>query len=267
MNKKTAKLAHKIYHFYATHENILLPIFSVTSFLILWEVVPNLGLVKPLFTSSPSRIWTAAQWLWENGLWHDMQVSGAEFGIGYFLAVIIAIPSGICLGWYKRLNAIFDPFISVLNATPRIAIFPLLMLWLGIGIESKIAVIFLGALFPILINVITSMRTIDQNLLKCARSFGSNDYQILITLALPSSIPFIIAGMRLAVGRALVGVVVGEFVASNAGIGYMMRVASGTFQTDKVFVGLVILSGTGYILTECLKKLEARFERWRPLKS
>lgn len=253
----------KCFRFFESHENIFLPLLSVTIFLILWELVPNLGLVKPLFTSSPSRIWIAAQWLWQNGLWNDIQVSGTEFGIGYFLAVITAIPLGICLGWYKKLNSMFDPFISILNATPRIAIFPLLILWLGIGIESKIAVIFLGAVFPILINVIVSIKTIDQNLLKCARTFGANDYQILTTLAIPSSIPFIIAGMRLAVGRALVGVVVGEFVASNAGVGYMMRIASGSFQTDKVFVGLVILSGTGYILTELLKKLESRFERWR----
>jgi len=103
-------------------------------------------------------------------------------------------------------------------------------------------------------------------LLKCARSFGANSRQIFLTLALPSTVPFIIAGMRLAVGRALIGVVVGELVASTAGIGHMMSIAGATFQTDKVFVGILILAGAGYSLTELLTWIEAHFERWRPQK-
>ncbi|MBD2461876.1 ABC transporter permease [Oscillatoria sp. FACHB-1407] len=245
------------------HENTLLALMTLTIFLIIWELLPHLGIVKPLFTSSPSRIVKAAQWLFANGFWYDIQVSATEFIAGFTLAVAVGIPLGICLGWYRRLFAAFDPFISTLYATPRVALLPLLILWLGIGISSKIAVVFLGAVFPILINVLSGMRTIDANLLKCARSFGANDYQIFTTLAVPSSIPFIIAGMRLAVGRGLVGVVVGELVAAQAGVGHMIRRAGATFQTDKVFVGIFVLALTGYVLTELLKLLETRFERWR----
>ena len=138
-----------------------------------------------------------------------------------------------------------------------------MILWLGIGIKSKIAVVFLGAIFPILVNIISGMSTIDKTLLKCARAFGATDRQIFTTLALPSSIPFLIAGMRLAVGRGLVGVVVGELVASTAGIGHMMSIAGATFQTDKVFVGIFILSGSGVLMTELLKRVERYVARWR----
>ncbi len=250
--------------FFRKHENTILALGSLAIFLTLWELIPNLGLVKPLFTSSPTRIFRAAQWLFAHGLWHDIRVSAIEFIAGFSLAAITGIILGILLGWYRRLRAMCDPFVSALYATPRVALLPLLILWLGIGMKSKVAVVFLGAIFPILVNVMTGIRTIDETLLKCARSFGATDQQIFITLALPSSVPFLIAGMRLAVGRGLVGVVVGELVASTAGIGHMMSIAGATFQTDKVFVGIILLAGSGYILTEGLKRLEARFEMWRP---
>lgn len=249
---------------YLNYEDRILSWGALILFLAVWELVPALGLVKPIFTSSPSRIFTAAVWLFDNGLWNDIRVSATEFCLGLLLAIGIGIPFGIALGWYRRLSSIFNFFISALYATPRVALLPVLILWLGIGIKSKIAVIFLGAIFPILVNVIAGMSTIDANLLKCARAFGASDRQIFTTLALPSSVPFFIAGIRLAVGRALVGVVVGELVASTAGVGHMMRVAGATFQTDKVFVGIIILSGSGVILTELLKMIERRFAQWRP---
>jgi NitT/TauT family transport system permease protein len=259
-----ARQVSRLMTFYRKYENSILALTTFSLFMILWELIPTLGLIKPLFTSSPSRIFTAGQWLWAHGLWNDILVSTTEFSIGFALAIIVGVPLGVALGWYRRVQAMFDPFITTLYATPRVALLPLLILWLGIGINSKIAVVFLGAIFPILINVIAGMRTIEETLLKCARSFGASDRQIFTTLALPSSVPFIVAGMRLAVGRGLVGVVVGELVASTAGIGHMMSIAGSTFQTDKVFVGIILLAGFGYLLTELLKRLEARFESWRP---
>jgi NitT/TauT family transport system permease protein len=255
---------YRLQAFYRKYENVILAWTTFIIFLILWELIPNVGLVKPLFTSSPSRILKAGQWLMAHGLGNDILVSAIEFGTGFGLAVIIGVPLGVLLGWYRRPRVMFDPFVSALYATPRVALLPLLILWLGIGINSKIAIVFLGALFPILINVTAGMRTIDETLLKCARAFGANDRQIFTSLAVPSSVPFIIAGMRLAVGRGLVGVVVGELVASTAGIGHMMSIAGATFQTDKVFVGIILLAGFGYLLTELLKRLESYFEGWRP---
>ncbi|MCO6451604.1 MAG: ABC transporter permease [Caldilineales bacterium] len=247
-----------------TRESTIIAIAAVTIFLAVWELIPHTGLVKPLFTSSPSRIIAAAQWLFANGFWHDIVVSATEFALGFGLAALIAIPLGVFLGWYRRPRAAAEPFISALYATPRIALVPIIILWLGIGIESKVAVVFLGAFFPILVSVMMGMRTIDEQLLKCARAFGASDRQVFSTLAMPGSVPFIVTGMRLGVGRALVGVIVAELVASTAGIGHMMTVAGATFQTDKVFVGVVILSATGVVLTEAMKRIERRVEAWRP---
>lgn len=250
--------------FYRKHENTILPLTTVIVFFAAWELVAGLGLIRPLLISSPSRILKAAVWLFEHGFWNDILVSANEFGVGFALSVVIGIPLGILMGWYRRLNVMFDPFISALYAMPRIALLPILILWLGIGIESKIAVVFLGAFFPMLVSTMAGMKTIDESLLKCARSFGARDRQVFTTLALPGSVPFIITGMRLGMGRGLVGVVVGELVASNAGVGYVMSLAGATFQTDKVYVGILMLALTGYVLVEVLKWLEARFESWRP---
>lgn len=249
---------------YQRYEHSVLAAGGVVTFIALWELLPALGLVRPLFTSSPSRILTAARWLAAHGLWNDIMISATEFSIGFSLAVLVGVPLGVLLGWYRRWHALFDPFITMLYTTPRVALLPLLILWLGIGLASKIAVIFLGALFPILMNVIAGLRTIDETLLMCARSFGAKDRKIFTTLALPSSVPFTLVGLRIGVGRALVGVVVGEMVASTGGIGHMMSVAGSTFQTDKVFVGVILIAGFGYAITSLLNKLERRFECWRP---
>jgi len=246
------------------HEESLLAILMLFIFSALWELIAVSGLVKPIFISSPSHIFQAAVWLAGHGLWNDILVSLIEFAVGFLMAIVIAVPLGLLLGWYRRLNAMFDPFISALNATPRVALIPLIILWLGIGIESKIAVVFLGAFFPLILNVMVGAKTVDSALLMCARSFGASQYKVFITLVLPTTLPFLIVGMRLAVGRALVGVVVAEMISSSAGLGHLIYITGSTFQTDKLFVGVLVLACFGYLLTEILKRLEAHFEIWRP---
>lgn len=246
------------------YEDALLGIATLLGFLLGWELLGQSGWVKPLFISSPSRIWRAAQWLFAHGLWEDIRVSLTEFSAGFALALLVGAPAGVLLGWYRRLRAMFDPLLTAVYATPRVAFLPLLILWLGIGVQSKIAVVFLGAVFPILINVSAGLRTLDETLVRCARAFGANDRQLFATVALPGAAPFLVAGMKLAVGRALVGVVVGELVASTAGVGHMMSIAGATFQTDKVFVGVILLGSFGWAITMAIGLLETRFNAWRP---
>lgn len=238
---------------------------SITSiiFIALWEILPAIGWLNPFFTSSPSRILRASVWLFSHGLWWDIYVSLSEFGVGMILAIVLGIIIGMLLGWYRTLDAMFEPFVTMLNAMPRVALLPLIILWLGIGIESKVAAVFLGAFFPIVITVMKGVRTVDENLLKCARSFCATDWQVFKTLVLPTCVPFIVAGLHIAVGRGLVGVVIGELLASQAGVGHMISVASSTFQTDKVFVGILLLAFFGYFLTEILKQFEKVFDSWR----
>ena len=236
----------------------------IVVFLGVWESVAQLGWIRPIFISSPSRIVQAAVWLAGEGLWRDLAVSGLEFAYGMTLAVFVGLILGIVLGWYASLGAVVDPFIAGLYATPRVALIPLIILWFGIGIASKVAVVFLGAVFPILVSTMAGVRAVDNDLVTCARSFGASDRQVFQTLALPSSVPFIIAGLQLGVGRGLVGVVVAEYIAARAGIGHMISVAAATFQSDKTFVGILILAGTGVLLSALLDRLQARFDRWRP---
>ena len=266
--------ASKLYKFCLLREKKILGASAVILFLILWEFmggvwsiynpIPFLQ-INPMFMSAPSLIWKAAVQLFSSGeIWNDLRVSGIEFLGGYLLAVLFAIPFGIMTGWYKSMSAVFDPFINAMNATPRVALLPLVIIWLGIGILSKVGIIFLGAVFPMLINTRDGVKTTPQNLLNAARSFGASEWMVFITVVLPSTVPFILTGLRLGVGRAIVGVMVGELYAATAGIGFMITVAGATFQTDKVFVGVLIFALSGMVSMELLTRLERRFDSWRP---
>ncbi len=258
--------ASRLYKLYLANEKKILGTISVAVFLIIWELVGNVfQWINPMFMSAPSLIFKAGYEMFRSGeIYHDLYVSGVEFLGGYFLAVAVAIPFGIMTGWYKRMSYICDPFVNALNATPRVALLPLVIIWLGIGILSKVGIIFLGAVFSILINTRDGVKTTPLNLLNAARSFGASEWMVFKTVVVPSTIPFILTGLRLAVGRALVGVLVGELYAATAGIGFMITVAGATFQTDKVFVGVGIFALSGMIGMELLTKVERRFDKWRP---
>ncbi|HXV79514.1 MAG TPA: ABC transporter permease [Candidatus Binatia bacterium] len=258
--------ASALYKFYLNNEKVILGSSAVAIFLTVWELVGNtFQLINPMFMSAPSLIWKAAVQLFASGeIWNDLRVSGIEFFWGYFLSVLVGVPFGIATGWYKKMAYIFDPFVNAMNATPRVALLPLVIIWLGIGILSKVGIIFLGAVFPILINSRDGVKTTPYNLLTAARSFGASEWQIFRSVVLPSTVPFILTGLRLGVGRALIGVMVGELYAATAGIGFMITVAGATFQTDKVFVGVLIFALSGMISMELLSRLESRFDKWRP---
>ncbi|MBI2209068.1 MAG: ABC transporter permease, partial [Deltaproteobacteria bacterium] len=210
--------ASRLYKFYLNQEKKILGASSVVIFLTIWELVGNtLKLINPMFMSAPSLVWKAGVQLFASGeIYNDLYVSGVEFAWGYFLSVIFAVPFGIACGWYKRVAYIFDPFINAMNATPRVALLPLVIIWLGIGILSKVGIIFLGAVFPILINTRDGVKTTPYNLLTAARSFGASEWQIFSSVVLPSTVPFILTSLRLGVGRALIGVMVGELYAATA---------------------------------------------------
>src|SRR5207245_3670346 len=188
-------------------------------------------------------------------IWPDMWISGQELRYGFALSIVVGLPVGMLMGWYRRLNEALDPFVTFFYSIPRVALTPLLIVWFGIGINSKIAVVFLGAIFAIVINTAAGVRNLDPALIKAARSFGASDAQLFRTIVLPGSVPFILTGLRLGLGHALTGVVVGDLVATPAGDGIMRDTAGATFQTSKVFVGLVIFATTGVIMTNILSRI------------
>lgn len=271
--------AERLHRLYEINRNRILGPLAILIFLGLWEWIGYLGakgitlslagfvlsFPPPLFISSPSRVYAAGYKLFASGeIWPHLKVSGTEFAVGFAGAIAVGIPMGILVGWYKAAFSVSNPFISAMYATPRIALLPLIIIWVGIGIWSKVAIVFLGAVFPILVTTMTAMQTLDPSLLRAARSFGAGDREIFRTIALPASLPFILAGLRLGAGRGLIGIVVGELYAANAGVGYLIAVYGSTFQTDKLFVGVVIIAITGIVVVEILRVLEKRFEAWRP---
>ena len=251
--------------FFQKHRALVLGSASVIAMRVIWEIVWQSGRISPLFFSGPSAV--AARFVHElkNGsLLSDMAYSGRNFAVGFSLACIVAIPLGILLGWYRNFRLLVDPFLNAFYATPRIAFIPLIIIWFGIGMWSKVFIIFLAVLFPVLINTIAGVKNLDPDLLKSARAFCALDRQIFMTIALPSSVPFILAGVRQGVAHGLIGVIVGELFAGNEGIGFMIAYAGQTFATDLLLCGVLITATAGIIITLIADRIQRHFSKWRP---
>lgn len=230
-----------------------------------WEVGARAGLISDLFFSSPSAI--AASGVHEMGggrFWRDLAVSSVELLAGFLAAAALAVPLGLVAGSSARFGYLVSPWLDGLNATPRVALLPLVILWVGLGFWAAVIIVFLGAFFSIAINTSNGVKTVDRQLLNLARSFGASRRKVFVSVVAPATVPYTIAGLRIGVGRALIGVFVAEIFGGSAGIGYMIKVAGQTLQTDRVFVGVAVFMLMGVGLFTAIGVLERRFERWRP---
>jgi ABC-type nitrate/sulfonate/bicarbonate transport system permease component len=266
---------------YLTHERAILGTLMVLLFLIAWEGLergwwadalrPLLGdsaarlKLKPIFISSPTRVAaTAFRMFFVTGeIWRDLAWSSLGYVLGLVLAIAIGIPLGLVGGWYRRLSYAVEPFLAAFNATPQVAFLPLIVVWVGTGLGERTLIIFLLAVLPLAINAHAAVRTTDPRLIKVAASFGTSEWRLFRTIILPSSVPFLLAGLRLAIGRGMIGVVVGEIYGSAAGVDAMINQAGARFQTDKVFVGVLTIVAAGVILVELVQRIERRLDVWR----
>ena len=251
--------------FYQRHEAVILGNGAVIVVIAIWQAFWSAGKISPLFLSGPSAV--AKQFyetLTHGTLLVDMAYSGRNFLLGLAMASVAGVVFGVIIGWYRRIRFLFDPFLNALYATPRIAMIPMIIIWFGVGLWSKVFIVFLSAFFPILVNTVGGMRTIDADLLRAARSFCASDWQIFKTVAIPGSVPFILTGIRQGVALGLIGVVVGEMFGGSQGVGFMVMYGGQTFATDTVFLGVTIIAIAGILLTLAAEKLERRFSRWRP---
>ena len=246
----------------------VLRVGALTAFIAAWEIASRLGLLDPLFASSPSLIVEKlAQMIADGTIWPHVLASANIAALGFGLSVVVGVPLGLAMGRSAVIRATLEPFTTALNASPQVAFLPLLIIWLGIGVASKVALVFLGSFIIMVVNTETGVTQVDRRLVETARSFMANERQILVKIVLPAALPYIIAGMRLGVGRALVMVVVAEIYAATKGLGYLIFQAGGLYDTAQVFVGVVILAGAGVILNAFLRWLEKRLAPWQHVQS
>ena len=232
----------------------------------LWELVVRLGIVKKVILSAPSIIASTAvnDLLITRELWPHLFQSSQQFVLGLGLALLTGVPLGLALGLFRRLNYVLDPWLSAIYATPTIALVPLIVLILGLGLESKVFIVWLEAIFVIVVSTMVGVRAAEARYLDLAMSFRASRWLTFTSVILPSSFPYILTALRLGTTRALVGVVVAEFFASNKGIGFFINFSGTMLRTDRVMLGVIILGLFGVVLGEGVRRIERRYEKWRP---
>jgi NitT/TauT family transport system permease protein len=236
---------------------------SVLGGLLLWELVSRYLVANALFLAAPSQIFAAIAALAKSGeLWRHLSVSAIEFALGYVIASILGVVIGFAMAESATMKRVLQPWISGLYATPTIALAPLFILWLGIGIWSKVLVVIFLVLFPVTINTEAGLRTTSERLIEMLRSFGATPRQIFFKVSLPSAVPFILAGLKLGIGRGLIGVVVAELFGSRAGLGRLIAQSADAFNMPELFAGVVVLAAAGIALTAGFGWLENRLVPW-----
>ncbi len=227
-----------------------------------WEIVGRQ--INPLLFAPPSAVARAAVEVIGSGeLWRYLKVSLKVFAIGMSLGSVVGILLGVAMARLRVLDLSLEPLVIALYSTPMVALIPLLVIWLGFGDQAKSAVIFLFALFPILLNTYQGVKSVEPRLLEVARSFRSSERALWLDVIIPSSLPFIVAGVRLALGRALVGMVVADLYTAVSGVGYLIARYAQTIQIDRLLVPVVTLSALGVTLVQGLRWLEAKVAPWQ----
>jgi ABC-type nitrate/sulfonate/bicarbonate transport system permease component len=245
------------------HKTTLTRTLAIALFLLAWECAYRLGAANPLFFSGPSLIIEGLIKGFVSGsIWPHLAASGEVALLGYILSLLIGIPIGLLMGRSTMARDVLEPFIMAFYSAPTAAFLPLLIIWFGIGLGSKVILVVTGGIFVIIINTQAGVANVDRRLIEIARSFMAGELTILRTVVLPSALPFIFAGMRLAIGRVLIMVVVAELFASNAGVGYLIFQAGAMYDTTSIFIGVIILSLTGVAANSALRALERRLMPW-----
>lgn len=230
--------------------------------LFAWEVFGRQ--VNPLFLSYPSAISRAfAQVLVSGEFQRQALVSLHVFAVGLIAALALGIALGLLMGRYRLAEYLLDPYVYALDATPRVALIPLLLLWFGLGASSRIAIVFLSGLFPVLLNTFSGVRTVSAGLVDIGRAYGAGEGKIFTKIIVPAALPFIMAGIRLAVGRALIGIITAEMFTAVTGLGALLIRYSSALATDKFFVPVIFLALLGVLLSGAVERLQKRLAPWK----
>lgn len=249
---------------YKKSDTVILGSVGIVGVILLWQIAASLHWMNPVLISSPSRVALALyHWAATGLLWRDLGTSVLELVIGFAAAAVVGVFLGTVMGWKSIAEYALDPFVWILYATPLVSLWPLFIIWLGIGLEPIIALAFLFSVVPIIINTFTAIKGVDPVLIRCARSFNARPVDLFFRFTLPGALPMILAGLRLGIGRSLIGVVIGELFTSNAGLGFHISFYGTRLQFADVFAGLFVVVVLGLASTQVIRVIEARFERWK----
>jgi NitT/TauT family transport system permease protein len=237
---------------------------SVAVFFVIWEYYGRR--MDPIFMAPPSAIFDAFLQLLQSGALRKAMIQTLwPFSVGMALTVIVGILLGILIAQWRTMEYILDPFINALYAIPRIALVPLIILWAGLEFVGKVTILVSVAIFPITVNTYAGIRDVRGSMLEIGRAYGATEWQIFSKIIMPAAIPFIMAGVRLAVGLAIIGIIVAEFFTAISGLGGMIVEYANVFATAKLFVPIIVIALVGVVLTELVMWLERRMSRWRQL--
>jgi NitT/TauT family transport system permease protein len=240
------------------------PALGIGLILVVWEIVCRAGWVSPLYLPSPTAIVSAGWEMIAKGELHqNLLASLQRILLGYVIGCIIGIVIGLFLGFSKWAEAVGTIIVYSIYPIPKIALLPLIVLWLGIGELPKVTIIALGVFFPVVINTFSGVKNVDPTLIKAAVTFGSNHMNVIRKVILPASLPMIFAGLKLAAGTSLLLLVAAEMLAAKEGIGSMILHYGNLMITTKLMVGVVILSLLGLIFTRGLQWLEQKLLPWK----
>ncbi|MBF6130458.1 ABC transporter permease [Nocardia brasiliensis] len=240
------------------------PTVVIALFLLLWQLAPGLGLVDEVFLPPFSVVAQAFVDLAVSGeLWTHVSASLSRSLAGYALALAIAIPLGIAIAWYRPVADFLNPVLELFRNTAALALLPVFILILGIGETSKVALVVYASTFPILLNTITGVRTVDPLLVKSAVSLGLSPIRLFQKVILPAALPSIFTGLRMAAASSILVLLAAEMFGARAGLGYLITAAQQNFQIPNMYAGIIAISLLGLAFNGLLVALERRFSRWR----
>jgi taurine transport system permease protein len=246
------------------HRKVLLGLLAVAIFLAAWQAAFLVFPFNPLFISKPDLIGRALVSLLQSGdLLRDLAVSAVPFVYGFSAAVVVGVPLGIVMGWRERVSYALDPIMTVFYASPLVALAPLVIVFFGVGLSGKAIIIFVLAVFPFIFNAQAGVRAVDPLLINVVRSMGGSEWDLYRKVIAPGVLPYVIAGARIAVGRGLIGILVGEFFAASEGIGYAIARFGDLFALDKMFACIFAIMVIAVVLTEGIRWAERSAFPWR----
>lgn len=249
---------------YRRYEALIFGALSLLTIGVIWQLSVDAGLIKAFFVSEPSAVArNALAQFYDGELPTNLEATLISFGFALGLATAVGVGLGVAAGWFADVEAALEPFIWFKYSAPTIAFYPLFVAWLGYGRPTIVAIGTLFALTPIYANTLSGIKNVDKDLVRAACSFGARPYDVFLRVALPGSVPIVVAGLRLGVGRALTGVVLAELFGASAGLGYSIAYHAQLLETTPMMVSIVTIILLGVILTQLLSWLERKTDSWR----